>query len=49
MESISYAHEAMLGTSNALVIGSVSLPISLSKKDGSSTLRAFAMEMSMLA
>ncbi len=47
MESILYAHKVMLGTSSAPVIGSVSLPISLSVKDGSSTLRAFAKEMSL--
>ncbi len=49
VESILYACKVMLGTSNAPVIGSVSLPISLSIKDGPSTLHALAKEMSMLA
>ncbi len=40
MELTLCAHEAMCGTSNALVIGSVSLLISPSIKDGMSPLRA---------
>jgi hypothetical protein len=41
MESTSYARKVTFGTLNALVSGSVSLPISLSVKDGMSPLRAF--------
>jgi hypothetical protein len=46
--SVSYAHEVTFGTSSAPVTGSVSLPISPSIGDGSSALRAFAKEMSLL-
>jgi hypothetical protein len=47
MVSILYAHEVMFGTSIAPVTDSVSLPISPSIGDGSSTLRVFVKEMSL--
>jgi hypothetical protein len=43
-----YARKVMFGTSNALVLGSVSLPISPSVKDGMSPLRAFVKYMTLL-